>query len=80
MAAIYYIFDGEDLPRFTILTTAANDSMIDYHYRMPVLLGVKEGDAWIYDIDSTGSITHREPTQLISHKMEMKPFVQTSFF
>ena len=37
---------GEE-KRFTILTTAANDSMAAYHHRMPVLLEQNEIGSWI---------------------------------
>lgn len=45
LAAIFARFDNEN--RFTILTTAANDSMSPYHHRMPVLLEQNELDSWI---------------------------------
>lgn len=68
LAAIYNIFDGDILPRFTILTTAANESMKPYHNRMPVLLGVGERDRWISDGNAADTILHRIPAQLVASK------------
>ena len=44
-AGIYNRFGGK--PRFTILTTAANESVSRFHDRMPVLLGKDELEPWI---------------------------------
>ena len=44
MAGLYQDFAGER--RFVILTTAANDSMIEVHTRMPVVLQGAERGAW----------------------------------
>ncbi len=53
IAGIYNIFDNED--RFTILTTAANDSVSDVHERMPVIINEASLNDWIYNSDSTAS-------------------------
>lgn len=45
MAGLYNDFNGER--RFTILTTAANESMQEIHNRMPVVLTRPEMDQWI---------------------------------
>ena len=45
MAGLYNDFNGER--RFTILTTAANQSIADIHDRMPVVLARQEMDQWI---------------------------------
>lgn len=45
MAGLYNDFNGEC--RFTILTTAANESMQEIHNRMPVVLTRPEMDQWI---------------------------------
>lgn len=45
LAGIASRFGNEN--RFTILTTSANDSMIPYHHRMPVLLDEDEIMEWI---------------------------------
>lgn len=45
MAGLYNDFNGER--RFTILTTAANQSIVDIHNRMPVVLTHAEIDQWL---------------------------------
>lgn len=50
MAAIYKEFplpDGGVIPHFSILTTAANQSMIEVHDRMPMVLRRGEFDEWL---------------------------------
>ena len=39
----------QGVPRFTVLTTEANDSMIKVHDRMPVMIGREEIRPWIED-------------------------------
>lgn len=70
LAAIYNVFEGDPLPRFTILTTAANDSMLPYHDRMPVLLGAEERGQWISDGSAADGILHRVPAQLVAQRTE----------
>lgn len=57
LGGIYSVFDGE--PRFTILTTTANDSVAPYHDRMPVLLCSNEIPAWIHDTAYALAVIHR---------------------
>jgi putative SOS response-associated peptidase YedK len=38
---------GKIADRFTVLTTEANDSMAQYHNRMPVILTENEVDDWL---------------------------------
>ena len=45
LAGFYRMEQGQ--PRYTILTTEANDSMIKVHDRMPVLVGRDEVRPWI---------------------------------
>ena len=45
MAGLYQDFGGER--RFVIITTVANDSMVEVHNRMPVVLQGTERDAWL---------------------------------
>lgn len=78
LAAIYNIFEGDTLARFSILTTAANESMVPYHDRMPVLLGAGERDWWISDGNSTDGILHRVPAQLVAQRAEKPEPQQTS--
>lgn len=47
LAGIYNVFRGES--RFVILTTAANESVVDIHNRMPVVVCKDEQDAWLSD-------------------------------
>ena len=54
MAGIYNYYhesDGQQLPRFVILTTAANNSIAPLHDRMPVILRTQEKDAWLSGAD-----------------------------
>lgn len=78
LAAMYNIFEGNPLPSFTILTTAANSSMVDYHDRMPVLLARHERDAWITDSKAIGNILNRLPSRLTAQKTEKPQPEQTS--
>ena len=51
MAAIYQYFTldtGEEIGHFSILTTAANDSIADVHDRMPVVLRRDEFGDWLW--------------------------------
>lgn len=52
--------EGESRPYFTILTTAANPSMQDYHHRMPVLLREDEKLPWLTG-EARSEILNREP-------------------
>lgn len=63
MAGLYNDFDGER--RFTILTTAANGSMIEVHNRMPVVLTHPEMDQWINSYQGALDVLHVERPQLI---------------
>lgn len=49
MAGIWNEFKDEK--RFVILTTAANNSMVDIHNRMPVVLQKEKLEDWIIDTD-----------------------------
>lgn len=62
MAGFYQNIGGEDL--FMILTTAANDSMIEVHHRMPLLLEERELEDWIFDQRSVEFILHKIPPNL----------------
>lgn len=58
LAGIYGEFQGESC--FTILTTAANSSMVYYHNRMPVLLDRDEINAWLQGY-TLNDVIHRVP-------------------
>lgn len=47
LAGFYH--DEQGAPRYTILTTEANDSMKPVHDRMPVMLESREVELWIND-------------------------------
>lgn len=47
LAGLWNIFQGEE--RFVILTTASNDTIINVHDRMPVLLTDDEVTPWLHD-------------------------------
>jgi putative SOS response-associated peptidase YedK len=56
--------------RYTILTTAANESMRPYHDRMPVYVATSERDVWINDSARTEAILHRAQPQLAATKVD----------
>lgn len=56
--------------RFTILTTAANDSMRPYHDRMPVYVSARERNAWINDQASVEEILRRKQPVLQATKVD----------
>lgn len=61
LAGFWNTFPKEDIRRhFTILTTAANDSMRPYHLRMPVLLQANEIESWLNG-ENRAEILGREP-------------------
>lgn len=56
--------DGE-LPRYVILTTAANDSMQDIHDRMPVILRKEEIGEWVSRVERVNEVLFRVPMGLV---------------
>ena len=62
LAGIADMFENE--PRFVILTTAANASMIKVHDRMPLILEKNQVADWILDGSSTAPILTRTPVVL----------------
>ena len=50
---------GEEYSAFVILTTAANESVLNIHDRMPVILAPEERDLWIHDDDFMNRALHR---------------------
>jgi putative SOS response-associated peptidase YedK len=63
--------------RFTILTTAANESMKPYHDRMPVYIAANERNAWVNDPASVEEILNRQQPSLYAEKVTKGG--QTSF-
>ncbi len=62
MAGIYNTFEGDN--RFVILTTEANQSMIDVHNRMPLILEKNMIEPWIMENAMTDEILHMQPPML----------------
>ena len=50
--------------RFTILTTAANDSMKPVHDRMPLILEEDEIGPWLYDPEHAANLLKKVPVLL----------------
>ena len=67
MAGFFNRYGNED--RFVILTTGANDSMVDVHERMPLLLKDQELEEWLRDDRRLEEFLHSEPHGL-QRKME----------
>lgn len=56
----------ENERRFVILTTAANDSMVKVHDRMPLILEKEEIGDW-FNNEKMKTILHQVPTRLKRH-------------
>lgn len=65
MAGFFDIFP--DGCRYIILTTAANESMIRTHDRMPLVLESSEVREWILDGGKTEELLHKVPVLLQKH-------------
>ena len=63
LAGFYRMEQG--LPRYTILTTEANDSMIRVHDRMPVMIGRDEVRPWIEEDARLGEFLGRRQPELV---------------
>ena len=63
LAGIYR--EEQDAPRFTVLTTEANDSMIGLHDRMPVMIGRNEIRPWIEDDSKLTDFLSRKQAALV---------------
>jgi len=57
---------GVEYNAFTILTTAANESVSPIHDRMPVILGADEVDLWITDNGFMEFVLHRPGPELVT--------------
>lgn len=62
MAGIYDVRGG--IPCYSILTTAANESMRGVHDRMPLVLEREQVEAWLYDLKATESFLRMTPPRL----------------
>lgn len=64
MAGLYSIFDQEE--RFVILTKDANKTVAQVHSRMPVVLGKRDLNNWIYDREAAVRILTGSGPDLVS--------------
>lgn len=62
MAGIYDTRGG--VPCYSILTTAANESMREVHDRMPLVLEREQIEPWLYDLEATAEFLNMTPPQL----------------
>ncbi|MDO5422392.1 MAG: SOS response-associated peptidase family protein [Eubacteriales bacterium] len=62
MAGFYEWFQEE--PRFVILTTAANPSVIRVHDRMPLILEKEEVRRWLLEGEATAGLLKKTPGEL----------------
>lgn len=63
LAGIYNDFRGE--LRYVILTTAANESVVDIHNRMPVVIRKGEQQKWLTDYSFALAVLQSTPPALI---------------
>ncbi len=66
LAGIYNRFDNED--RFTILTTAANDSVSAFHERMPITIEKPDIEDWLFSNEKTPELLSKEMPMFSSKK------------
>ena len=57
--------EEQGMPRYTILTTEANDSMKPVHNRMPVMIGRDEIRPWITEDGRTSEFLERPQPRLV---------------
>ena len=62
MAGLYSMRDG--MPRYCILTTAANESMREVHHRMPLVLRREQITPWLEQPESAAEIMAMVPPLL----------------
>lgn len=62
MAGLYNVYQGER--RYVIMTTEANESIINVHDRMPVIVPYEQIDHWITDTDAAFTIMGRKQPEL----------------
>ena len=68
MVGTFHDTFGVEYSAFTILTTAANESVAPIHDRMPVILGAEEVDLWITDNSFMEFVLHRSGPELVTVK------------
>jgi putative SOS response-associated peptidase YedK len=62
MAGLYTYYMDE--MRFVILTTEANESILDVHNRMPLVIPRYDIEAWLFDNAASSEILRRVPPML----------------
>lgn len=62
LAGIFDVFGTEE--RFTVLTTAANASVMRFHDRMPLILSEDQVHSWIFDDKCAQELLKVEPERL----------------
>jgi Uncharacterized conserved protein len=83
LAGLYSAFtlpNGQKEDRYAILTTAANESMAQYHNRMPVYLKKSELGTWMNDAQCVTDILNRPQPRLSASSVNPKKPVQMSLF
>ena len=63
LAGIYH--EEQGAPRYTILTTQANESMIPVHDRMPVMIGRNEIRPWLIDNEKLSDFLEKPQVKLV---------------
>ena len=66
IAGFYQLSDNKD--SFVILTTAANESMIRVHDRMPLMIEKNAVNDWLFDADAAKEMLHMKMPLLESHQ------------
>lgn len=66
LAGFYSLSDNKD--SFVILTTAANESMIAVHDRMPVMIEKEQVKDWLYDTEKAKKLLAMPMPQLDSNR------------
>lgn len=66
LAGFYH--EEQGVPRYTVLTTEANESMRPVHDRMPVMISKNEIRPWILDRERLGEFLSRPQIQLVSEQ------------
>ncbi|WP_057880378.1 SOS response-associated peptidase [Companilactobacillus kimchiensis] len=68
IAGCYNYFN--DMPQSILFTTEPNESMIQIHDRMPLILAKNQINAWIYNDEFANDFLHNTMPQLISQAEE----------
>ena len=85
MYSVFTTDEGKKEVRFTVLTTEPNDSIAEYHNRMPLLLDPEERDRWLLDEEYIKEVIYRPQPALTAtynpaETAKKKGAVQVSLF